>query len=250
MGGNNRVSHDLHGRGFGEYDWGDWHEGVADAISACDDPGGAPHPQDERNDSDAVPAGGGASAAVDAGGSAGEDAGVGADAGGADASGSAVAGSSAGAGAGAGGGASDGDPSRPDDGARKPAPKRKARKKGERNAELGARGEEAAARFLVRRGYDVLERNWKCYAGEADIIARDEENLIFCEVKTRKDCQKGFPAEAVTAEKREKYEKIALAFLRDYEVVDIAVRFDVISIVVMPPDRALIRHHIAAFNAA
>lgn len=129
-------------------------------------------------------------------------------------------------------------------------PKRKPRKKGESNKELGARGEEAAARFLVRRGYEILERNWTCYAGEADIIARDEDNLVFCEVKTRKDCQKGFPAEAVGAEKREKYEKIALAFLRDYDVVDIAVRFDVISIVVMPPDRALIRHHIAAFNAS
>ena len=128
--------------------------------------------------------------------------------------------------------------------------KRKPRKKGELNKELGMRGEEAAARFLIRRGYDILDRNWKCYAGEADIVARDEDTLIFVEVKTRKDCQKGFPAEAVNAEKRTRYEKIALAYLKNYDVVDLTVRFDVISIVVVADDRALIRHHIAAFSAA
>ena len=123
-------------------------------------------------------------------------------------------------------------------------------KRGKRNKELGARGEEAAARFLVKRGYDIVERNWKCYAGEVDIIARDEETLIFVEVKTRKDCQKGFPAEAVNADKRTRYEKIALEFLKSYEVVDLSVRFDVISIVVVSEDRALIRHHISAFSVA
>ncbi len=129
-------------------------------------------------------------------------------------------------------------------------PVRKRRKRGQRNRDLGTRGEEAAARFLVRRGYDILERNWTCYAGEADIIARDEDTLIFIEVKTRRDCQKGFPAEAVGREKREKYEKIALAYLHEFEEVDLAIRFDVISIVVVAEERACIRHHIAAFNAA
>ena len=65
------------------------------------------------------------------------------------------------------------------------APKRKAREgsrkrrpadpnaQGRRNQALGARGEEAAARFLQRNGYTILERNWTCFAGEADIIAID-----------------------------------------------------------------------------
>ena len=63
------------------------------------------------------------------------------------------------------------------------APKRKAREgsrkrrpadpnaQGRRNQALGARGEEAAARVLQRNGYTILERNWTCFAGEADIIA-------------------------------------------------------------------------------
>lgn len=118
------------------------------------------------------------------------------------------------------------------------------------NRELGLRGEEAAVRYLQRRGYDILDRNWTCFAGEADIVARDEDGaLVFVEVKTRTDTHKGFPAESVTARKRSRYEKIALAYLAEYDEVDIAVRFDVISIMVIASDRALIKHHIGAFCA-
>ena len=56
---------------------------------------------------------------------------------------------------------------------------------GERNAELGRRGEDAAARFLDRRGYEIVERNWTCAAGEADIIARDGDSVGVVEGKTR-----------------------------------------------------------------
>ena len=111
-------------------------------------------------------------------------------------------------------------------------------------ASFDFRGKEAAARFLVRRGYDILERNWKCYAGTADIIARDEDTLIFVEVNT---CRGDFPAEKADAEKRARFEKIALAFLRDYDEVDLMVRFDAISIVVLGEDRALVKHHISCF---
>ena len=118
-----------------------------------------------------------------------------------------------------------------------------------RNRELGRRGEDAAARFLDRRGYDIVERNWTCAAGEADIIARDGDALVFVEVKTRSNTEKGLPSEAVDAGKRRRYERIAALFLVDYDVVDVPVRFDVVSIVVVPPDRAFIRHHIGAFSA-
>lgn len=119
---------------------------------------------------------------------------------------------------------------------------------GRRNKELGRRGEEAAARYLYRRGYQILERNWECFAGEADIIAQDGDALVFVEVKTRKDCQKGFPSEAVNAKKRERYEKIALAYLSGCESMEAPIRFDVISIVVMGKDKAMVRHQINAFS--
>lgn len=121
--------------------------------------------------------------------------------------------------------------------------------RGKLNRELGLRGEEAASRYLIRRGYEILDRNWKCFAGEADIVACDEDGtLVFVEVKTRTDLKKGFPSEAVGPKKRAKYEKIALAYLAEYDVVDIVVRFDVISIMVLTPERAMIRHHIGAFS--
>ena len=121
---------------------------------------------------------------------------------------------------------------------------------GERNAELGRRGEDAAARFLDRRGYEIVERNWTCAAGEADIVARDGETGVFVEVKTRSSCDKGMPSEAVDAAKRERYERIAALFLQGFDAVDVPVRFDIVSIVAIAPDRALVRHHIDAFGAA
>ncbi len=118
---------------------------------------------------------------------------------------------------------------------------------GQRNRLLGERGEDAAARFLTKRGYHIVERNWKCFAGEADIIAIAGQTLAFIEVKTRRGTRKGFPAEAVGQAKRERYERIALAYLCDNYLVDVAVRFDVVSIVVLPGERAFIRHHVDAW---
>lgn len=121
-------------------------------------------------------------------------------------------------------------------------------RQGDRNRNLGRKGEEAAARYLEQRGYEVLERNWTCFAGEADIIARDEEWLVFVEVKTRRNTDKGFPSDAVDARKREKYERIALAYAAEYSGTEVPVRFDVVSIVVIGNGKAMIRHHMNAFT--
>lgn len=120
---------------------------------------------------------------------------------------------------------------------------------GRRNQALGARGEEAAARFLERNGYTILERNWTCFAGEADIIAVNGEALVFVEVKTRRGVDKGLPSEAVNRAKREKYERIALAYIQDHFFGEAVVRFDVVAIIVLSNDRAFIRHHLGAYSA-
>lgn len=115
--------------------------------------------------------------------------------------------------------------------------------------ELGVRGEEAATRFLKKRGYEILERNWSCFAGEADIVARIDGTLCFIEVKTRSQVEKGFPEEAVDARKRARYERIAAYYLQQYDATDIRVRFDVISILVLSENRAFLRFHTNAFGA-
>lgn len=129
------------------------------------------------------------------------------------------------------------------------ASKAPGERRGKRNRALGARGEEAAARFLETRGYHILERNWTCFAGEADIIAADEATLVFVEVKTRRGDICGLPSEAVGKAKREKYEKIALAYVTDHFFGEAVVRFDVVSITVIPGDRAFVRHHVGAYSA-
>lgn len=125
--------------------------------------------------------------------------------------------------------------------------KKSGKAQGSKNKQLGKRGESAAARYLEHLGYEIMERNWECPAGEADIIARDREALVFVEVKTRTNIEKGFPSEAVDGEKRTRYEKIAMWYLRDFDVVGVPVRFDVIALMVVAEDRALIKHYVNAF---
>lgn len=117
--------------------------------------------------------------------------------------------------------------------------------------ELGRKGEEAAARYLILRGYEIIERNWNCRFGEADIIARDPDGVLcFIEVKTRRGVNAGLPEEAITREKQARYERIALCFLMDFDDWEDndPVRFDAIGICVSAPHRALLRHHRGCFN--
>ncbi len=112
---------------------------------------------------------------------------------------------------------------------------------------LGERGEDAATAYLERVGLTIVERNWRCAAGEADVVALDGEVLVLCEVKTRTSKAKGTPDEAVTPAKQKRYARIAQTYLQQSGLTDVGVRFDVISILVLTSDRALLRHHRAAF---
>lgn len=124
----------------------------------------------------------------------------------------------------------------------------KPKEKKTHNREVGRRGEEACARYLELMGYEILERNWECLAGEADIIALDTDVLVFIEVKTRTSFEKGFPSEAVGRKKRDRYERIAAWYLHESEYVDMPVRFDVMGLLVLGEDRAFLRHYKNAFG--
>ena len=112
---------------------------------------------------------------------------------------------------------------------------------------LGERGEDAAVAFLERAGMTIVERNWRCPSGEIDIVALDGETLVLCEVKTRRTAAKGTPEEAVTPAKQRRYAKLAQAYLLHTGVEFVPVRFDVITLLVIAEDRALLRHLRAAF---
>lgn len=112
---------------------------------------------------------------------------------------------------------------------------------------LGERGEDAAAAFLDRAGMTVVERNWRCPAGEVDIVALEDQTIVLVEVKTRRTVGKGTPEEAVTPAKRRRYAKLAAAYLQSAGVTNVSVRFDVIALLVVAENRALLRHHRNAF---
>jgi putative endonuclease len=112
---------------------------------------------------------------------------------------------------------------------------------------LGERGEDAAVAFLERSGLTIVERNWRCQSGEIDIVALDGETLVLCEVKTRRTAAKGTPEEAVTPAKQRRYGRLAAAYVQASSLENVSVRFDVITLLVVAEDRALLRHLRGAF---
>lgn len=115
-------------------------------------------------------------------------------------------------------------------------------------SEVGQRGEDAAAAYLERVGMRVIERNWRGARGELDIVAIDGTELVMCEVKTRTSDSRGTPEEAVSPTKRRQLGRLASAYVAANGLGECEVRFDVISIRVLTPDRALLRHHRRAFE--
>ena len=95
----------------------------------------------------------------------------------------------------------------------------------------GARGEEIAARFLVEQGYRIVERNFRFRRkGEIDIVAREGEYLVFCEVKMRTNDEYGLPEYAVTPRKQETIRRVAAAYLALRGIRGQSCMFDVVTI--------------------
>jgi putative endonuclease len=97
-------------------------------------------------------------------------------------------------------------------------------------ARLGNRGELAAERFLLRRGYVIIERGYHDKMGEVDIIAVDDDTIVFVEVKTRSSDMAGEPAEAVDEAKQIHLTKTAQGYLKWHRLTECRARFDVIAI--------------------
>jgi putative endonuclease len=94
----------------------------------------------------------------------------------------------------------------------------------------GAWGEDLALRYLLRRGYKLVERNYRKRRGEIDLIVRNEEILVFVEVKLRRSTGFGDPLEAVTARKQATIRSLAEQYLADNQPDFDILRFDVVGI--------------------
>ena len=95
--------------------------------------------------------------------------------------------------------------------------------------QLGNAGEEAAARFLERKGYVIRERNWRTGHLELDIVAQQEGQLVVVEVKTLKEDACRAPEEAVTLSKIRRILRAADAYVKQYRI-DLPLRFDIVSV--------------------
>ncbi|GAB3450036.1 YraN family protein [Phycicoccus ginsengisoli] len=107
---------------------------------------------------------------------------------------------------------------------------------------LGRYGEQLAARYLGDRGFTVVDRNWRCTHGEIDLVARDGDCLVFCEVKTRRSQRFGAPVEAVDRRKAARLRRLAAAWLQVHDEHADRVRIDVIGIVRPASGPAVVRH--------
>jgi putative endonuclease len=114
--------------------------------------------------------------------------------------------------------------------------------------QLGNRGEEMAVAYLRRRGYRILERNYRTRMGEIDVIAKREAVLVFVEVKTGRSCSFGPPQDRVNHRKRAHLIRAASAYMMDKENGESHCRFDVIAIMV-DGKKARLTHIVDAFSA-
>ena len=98
----------------------------------------------------------------------------------------------------------------------------------------GKKGEDIAVAYLISRGYRIVERNYKCPLGEIDIVARDGDEIVFVEVKSRKSEEFGDPQLAVGLKKQKKVSRISLAYLKEKHLYPCNARFDVVAIKMLP----------------
>lgn len=99
------------------------------------------------------------------------------------------------------------------------------------NKYLGYKGENLAVKFLRRSGYKILERNFRLRSGEIDIVAKDGEQLVFVEVKTRSSDNQEFLRTSVNRGKEKRLAKAAAYYLNKKEYNGLTGRFDVVFVV-------------------
>ncbi len=127
--------------------------------------------------------------------------------------------------------------------------------KSRRSDGLGGRGEKLAHRLLRRRGMKILARNYRCPAGEADIIILDRstrndlgaETIALVEVKTRSSNRYTEPEAAVDADKQRRLRKIADYYLSGRDAHGYNIRFDIVSITAPPGEKPQMRYLQNAF---
>lgn len=96
--------------------------------------------------------------------------------------------------------------------------------------DIGMYGERIACEFLGKNGYDIVETNYRCASGEIDIVARQEDTLIFVEVRTKKSWQYGSPEESITEIKKDRLRAVAESYGQEHDNIPESWRIDFMGI--------------------
>ncbi len=96
--------------------------------------------------------------------------------------------------------------------------------------DTGALGERLARDYLIKRGYRILETNYRCPHGEIDIIASDKDFLVFTEVRTKTNLEYGSPEESITPAKKERIRATALQYQQSHNGLSPSWRLDVVAV--------------------
>lgn len=107
----------------------------------------------------------------------------------------------------------------------------------------GKEGEDIAANFLRKHGYQIVEQNYQFGHGEIDIIAKEDNEYVFVEVKTRKSLEYGLPEFAITKTKINQIKKVALAYLIENNLDNQTARIDAITILLQKDIEPIINHY-------
>lgn len=107
---------------------------------------------------------------------------------------------------------------------------------------LGAYGERVAARHLEQLGMVVLARNWRCDEGEIDLVLRDHDQLVVCEVKTRSGTDFGTPHEAVSEVKLDRMSRLAQRWVAECGLHPPGIRFDLVAVLASGRGPAQVEH--------
>jgi putative endonuclease len=113
--------------------------------------------------------------------------------------------------------------------------------------DIGRRGEKLARRFLKARGFRVITRNYRCPAGEIDLIILDGRTVAFVEVKSRRGLAHADPEDTVTVHKRRQVTRVAQVWLSRHPADDRTWRFDVVAVTFVDTGKPIIRYTPDAF---
>lgn len=100
----------------------------------------------------------------------------------------------------------------------------------DRRKQTGQYGEDLAAALLSEKGYQVIERNWRRPTGELDLVAQDNDTLVFVEVRTRSGARFGRAEESITPAKQVKLVELAQLYMQEKELTTHRWRIDVVAV--------------------